>query len=55
MKLILNMFKTDMLIEFVVDLLAGFIKNPDSDKARRIRSVVEKLHNATAEFLERVH
>ena len=54
-KLVLGLFKTDTLLEFVIDLLASHIKNPGSPKAMRLRFIIERLHVITTAFLEKVH
>ncbi len=54
MKILLKLFSIDTLIEVVIDLLAGLVKNPGSERAIRLRHIVLKLNGATEEFLRKV-
>lgn len=54
MSIFLKLFSTEVLIQAVLGIIISHIKNPSSDKARRIRSIVGKLNDATQVFLERV-
>ncbi len=54
MKILLKLFSIDTLIEVVIDLLAGLVKNPGSERAIRLRYAVHKLNHATEEFLRKV-
>ncbi|MEW6129581.1 MAG: hypothetical protein AB1757_21250 [Acidobacteriota bacterium] len=45
---------TSILISTLISLLASTVKNPRSEKAKKLRSTVEKLHEATEQFLAQV-
>ena len=54
MKFLLNLFSAESLIMFIADYLTETVKNPNSDKARRIYRVVQTLHNVTTRYLNTV-
>jgi hypothetical protein len=53
MNFLLKAFPIEMLISFLIQFLISTIKNPTSDKARKVRSIVQTLNNVTQEFLDR--
>lgn len=47
----MNETMTKLVVSTLVALLASTVKNPQSEKARRLRAYVEQAHEATGQFL----
>lgn len=45
---------TQAVISLAISFLSSTIKNPRSEKAKKVRASVQKLNDATEEFLAQV-
>lgn len=54
MSALLKLFSLETLIKFLVAALSDLVKNPHSERARRLRLIVKALGAACDVFLARV-